>query len=86
MTSTPTLEQLALQVAGLTYTVSQFLKDNNHEQPSYSAAGPYGFPATTPNDVKAAREKLLEITQTLHDVVLGPEENLRRKATEVSYE
>jgi hypothetical protein len=83
MTSSPSLEQLALQVAGLTHTVSKFLKDNGHEQPSFSATGPYGFPASTPNDVKAAREKLLELTQTLNDTVLGPEERLKKQATEV---
>jgi hypothetical protein len=83
MTSAPSLEQLALQVAGLTYTVSKFLKENNHEQPSFSAAGPYGFPTSTPSDVKVAREKLLEVTQMLHDIVLGPEESLKKKATEV---
>jgi hypothetical protein len=83
MTSSPSLEQLALQVAGLTYTVSKFLKDNGHSQPSFSVGGPSGFPASTPSDVKAAREQLLEVTQLLHDIVLGPEERLKKQATEV---
>jgi hypothetical protein len=79
----PSIEELALQVASLTYTVSKFLKVNGHAQPSFAAAGPFAFPASTPDDVKGAREKLLEATQTLHDIILGPEESLRRKATEV---
>jgi len=79
----PTLEELALQIAGLTYSVSKFLKDNNHEQPSYLATGPFGFPPSMPDDVNAAREKLLEATKTLHEIILGPEESIRQKATEV---
>lgn len=79
----PTIEELALQVASLTYTVSTFLKEHGHEQPSFAASGPFGFPASAPGDVKGARAKLLEATQTLYDVILGPEETLRKKATEV---
>jgi hypothetical protein len=52
------------------------LKDSKYEQPSFAAARPYGSPASTPRAVKVAREKLLEMTQTLHDAVLGPEESL----------
>jgi hypothetical protein len=80
--STQSLQDLALQISSLTYTCSRFLKNAG------AAAGDDGdvlFPKAleVPEDVQAAKEQLMQAAQSLHDLVVGPEDRLRRMAIEV---
>lgn len=82
-TSAPSLNDIAFQISGLTYNISQFLEQNNSPSPSIAADGPSRFPADAPADIQAARHQLLELTLNLHNLVLGPEDRIRTQTAEV---
>ena len=76
------LQELALQISSLTYTCSQFLKASG------TAAGDDKdilFPKTleVPQEVQVVKEQLMQAAQSLQDLVVGPEDRLRRMAIEV---
>jgi hypothetical protein len=80
--SSQALQELALQISSLTYTCSQFLKSAGAEAGDDEAVL---FPKTlqVPEEVQAAKEQLMQAAQSLHDLVVGPEDRLRRMAIEV---
>jgi 6-hydroxytryprostatin B O-methyltransferase len=81
--SAPSLNELAFQISGLTYNISKFLDANKLPLPSFAADGPPRFPSSAPPEVQAARQQLLELTLTLHNLVLGPEDRLRALTADV---
>jgi hypothetical protein len=87
MTSTaahsPSLNDIAFQISGLTYNISNFLAQSNTAALSNAVDAPTRFPADAPTDVQAARLQLLELTLNLHNLILGPEERIRTQTAEV---
>ncbi|KIW08972.1 uncharacterized protein PV09_00881 [Verruconis gallopava] len=81
-TATPSLNDLAFQISGLTYNISKFLEQNRHPAPSFAADGPPRFPDSAPAEIQVARQQLLELTLSLHNLILGPEERVRTQTAE----
>jgi hypothetical protein len=80
----PSLNDIAFQISGLTYNISKFLEQSNLPPPSFAVDGPPRFPASAPANIQAARQQLLELTLSLHNLILGPEERIRTQTAEVS--
>ncbi|KAF2093822.1 S-adenosyl-L-methionine-dependent methyltransferase [Rhizodiscina lignyota] len=70
------LETIAKQIQDLTKNVSTYLQNNGHPQPSLSVNGPADFPRDSP-EVAEARGKLIEQTQLLRDLLMGPSDYIR---------
>lgn len=70
------LESIAHQIQELTKNVSTFPQNNGHPQPSLSVGGPADFPRDSP-ELAEARGKLIEQTQLLRDLVMGPSDYIR---------
>lgn len=75
------MEELSEQIASLTKAISSHITAEGLKEPG-SIDGPQDFPAL-PMDLMIAREKLLESTEALNDIVLGPAQKLRNMCAQV---
>lgn len=77
MTSPTPLLDLASSISAHAATVSTYLTQSGHAQPSFAASGPARFPADAPQDVQAARAELVHAARQLQFLALGPTEALQ---------
>ncbi|KAL2292765.1 hypothetical protein FJTKL_07836 [Diaporthe vaccinii] len=69
------LEDLANVILASAKTVKSFLSDNKIPAPSFSVGAPSTFPEC-PQDVRDARNQLLDASKKLHQLALGPIDHL----------
>jgi hypothetical protein len=75
----PSIQSLSENIAKNTALVEQWLTTKNAKALSFEQDADEEFPSTAGEaEVEAARQAILDDTQTLHDLVLGPGEVLRR--------
>jgi hypothetical protein len=75
----PSIQSLSENIAKNTALVEQWLTTKNAKALSFEQDADEEFPSTAGEaEVEAARLAILDDTQTLHDLVLGPGEVLRR--------
>lgn len=73
-----TLTALATRIAKSAELIDSFLKENQLSEPSFEADGPKNFPVTDKNpDILAARDELIDCTQELRDLVVGPTDTIK---------
>lgn len=75
--SSAPLEDLAFTITKNASLVTNFLRENNHTQPSFSPYGPSKFPAEAPDSILSARRELIAAARQLHFLALGPTEALQ---------
>lgn len=81
----PSLTLLAERISKSTETIESFLKDKQLPAPSFDADGPKTFPATDENpDILAARDELIDCTQELRDLVVGPTDTIKWRTMTVN--
>lgn len=66
--------KLADEISRHCRDLDAYIASENLPRPSLDGDGPLEFPitASTPDGIKSSRTRLLDITQTLHDLVAGP--------------
>lgn len=74
--SSVSLEQLASTISSATSTITKFLQDNGHPQPSFAADSPTDFPAEAPLEVATARIDLLTAARQLQFLALWPKDSV----------
>jgi hypothetical protein len=75
----PSIQSLSENIAKNTALVEQWLATKNAKALSFEQDAEEEFPSTAGEaEVETARLAILDDTQTLHDLVLGPGEVLRR--------
>jgi hypothetical protein len=75
----PSIQSLSENIAKNTALVERWLATKNAKALSFEQDAEEEFPSTAgETEVEAARLAILDDTQTLHDLVLGPGEVLRR--------
>jgi hypothetical protein len=75
----PSIQSLSENIAKNTALVEQWLTTKNAKALSFEQDADEEFPSTAGEaEVEAARLAILDDTQTLHDLVLGPGEVFRR--------
>ncbi|KAH7376879.1 S-adenosyl-L-methionine-dependent methyltransferase [Plectosphaerella cucumerina] len=73
-----TLTALAARIAKSAEVIDSFLKENQLPEPSFEADGPKNFPVTDKNpEILAARDELIDCTQELRDLVVGPTDTIK---------
>lgn len=73
------IKELTERIARNSALVEEWLSGNNLKAPSFDQDAEEEFPSTAGNtEIEAARLAVLEDTNTLHDMLLGPGEVLRR--------
>lgn len=73
-----TLTALAARIAKSAETIESFLEANKLPAPSFEADGPKTFPVTDGNpEIMAARDELIDCTQELRDLVVGPTDTIK---------
>lgn len=73
-----TLTALAARIAKSAEAIESFLKENQLPEPSFEADGPKNFPVTDKNpEILAARDELIDCTQELRDLVVGPTDTIK---------
>lgn len=77
MAAQASLIDLASNISKDAATVSNFLKQAGHDQPSFSANGPARFPADAPEEILSARANLIHSARQLQFLALGPTEALQ---------
>ena len=74
------LVQLAQSVLGATESISQRLHERDLPQPSFDADAPRELPV----ELETARQQVLDATQELHQLLLGPAELVHSKTVSTS--
>lgn len=67
---------LAAQISSAAKAIADFMVSNSHPQPSFDVDAPQSFPSA-PKDILDARQQLLDASQTIRELLLGPAEYLR---------
>ncbi|PCH05686.1 O-methyltransferase, family 2 [Penicillium occitanis (nom. inval.)] len=67
---------LAAQISNAAKAIADFMASNGHPQPSFDVDAPQSFPSA-PKDILDARQQLLDASQTIRELLLGPAEYLR---------
>jgi hypothetical protein len=83
-TSPSRLTELAQMIAKETETLDKYLKESGCSTPSFDINAPMDFP-NLPDDIKKTRQTIIECTQELRDLVVGPTEGIRWMAWDVSW-
>lgn len=73
----PSLTDLASDIARNAATISEFLENAGHAQPSFASTGPARFPADAADEILAARTNLIHAARQLQFLALGPTEALQ---------
>ena len=79
MAAPASIKELGERIARNGALIDKWLADKNAKPPSFAADADEEFPAAADDaTVEAARLALLDDTSTVHDLLLGPGEVLRR--------
>lgn len=70
------LVDLASQITHTAKIIDSFIAANGYPQPSFDADAPHAFPPA-PKEILDARRQLLDASQAIRELVLGPAEYLR---------
>lgn len=84
-TNAPLLSQLADEISANTKIIVDYLKANNLPQPSFDADGPLNPISDVDETVSAARTALINATNTLHTLTVGPDETTKFLSYNSSY-
>lgn len=71
-----TLTDLASQITNTAKVINEFLAANGHPQPSFNVDAPSAFPPA-PEEILNARRQLLDASQAITELLIGPAEYLR---------
>jgi hypothetical protein len=82
-TSPSRLIELAQTITKETEKLDKFLKESGCSTPSFDVDAPMDFPRL-PEEIQRARQKVVESTKELGDLVVGPTEGIRWMAWDVS--
>jgi hypothetical protein len=78
MSSLSALSALADKISKSAKTIEKFLQENNLPEPSFDADGPKAFPVGDQHpEILAARDELIDSTQELRDLVVGPTDTIK---------
>jgi hypothetical protein len=83
-TSLSRLTELAQMIAKETETLDKYLKESGCSTPSFDINAPMDFPIL-PDDIKKTRQTIIDCTQELRDLVVGPTEGIRWMTWDVSW-
>jgi hypothetical protein len=77
-TGSSRLTELTDLISTNTKTIEQYFADNNLPSLSFDITAPKDFPVPTANAaLQQARRTVINATQELHDLIVGPRESLR---------
>lgn len=82
-TSSSRLIELAQAITKETEKLDKFFKESGCSTPSFDVDAPMDFPRL-PEEIQRARQKVVESTKELGDLVVGPMERIRWMAWDVS--
>lgn len=83
--STLSLVQLAKSILANAQIIEAHISSNNLPQPSFNSDGPKDFPVNTAQtEIHAARHALIDATNELRDLIIGPTDKLRWMIMNVS--
>jgi len=83
---TSLLEELSEQISKKASIISQFLRSNSYPQPSFDRNGPIiTLPAGAPQEVRVARQSLIDASLKIFQLAVGPAEFLPNIAVGVCY-
>ena len=82
--SSSPLEIFAQEASNNAKTISDFLRSNDLDHPSFERNAPVDAFTSAPKDVLTARSKLTEAAQKLLDLARGPQEYIPNLAVNVS--
>jgi len=82
-TSPSRLIELAQTITKETEKLDRYLKESGCSTPSFDFDAPIDFPIL-PEEIQRARQKIVESTKELGDLVVGPTEGIRWMAWDVS--
>jgi hypothetical protein len=77
------LTELAQTIARETETLEKYLKESGCTTPGFDIDAPMDFPSL-PDHIQKTRQIVVECTQELRDLVVGPTESIRWMAWDVS--
>jgi hypothetical protein len=83
VTSPSRLIELAQTITKETEKLDKYLKESGCSMPSFDVDAPMDFPSL-PEEIQRARQKVVESTKELGDLVVGPKEGIRWMAWDVS--
>lgn len=75
---------LATQIQNTAKMISEFMAANGHPQPSFNVDAPQAFPSA-PKEILDARRQLLEASQAIQELLIGPAEYLRWFSCRVTF-
>jgi 6-hydroxytryprostatin B O-methyltransferase len=73
--ATPLID-LATQISHTAKVINNFIAANGYPQPSFDADAPHAFPSA-PKEILDARRQLLDASQAIRELIIGPAEYLR---------
>ena len=83
--ATSRLIELTEIIAANTKKIDEFFKSEGKPELSFTADGPGDFPVPSSNtEIQEARRAVVNATQELHDLMVGPRETVRWLAWSVS--
>jgi hypothetical protein len=77
------LIELAQTISRETNTLDKYLREHRCPSPSFDVDAPLDFPSL-PDDIQKTRQMIIECTQELRDLVVGPTETIRWMSWDVS--
>lgn len=85
MQSSPSLTELAKSIVEDAQVIELFLSSHNLPQPSFTADGVEDFPVGTEHaHIHAIRHRLIDTTQALRDLIIGPKDTIKWMIMNVS--
>lgn len=86
MSSLSPIEKYAEQVSLSAKALSEYLRANNHPQPSFNRDAPtVTLPASAPRDIVLARRELTEAAFKIFQLAVGPSEFLPHLIADVRH-
>jgi hypothetical protein len=82
LSSPSRLIELARMITKETETLDEYVRESGCSMPGFDVDAPMDFPSL-PEEIQRARQKVVESTQELRDLVVGPTEGLRWMAWDV---
>lgn len=78
ITSNARLTDLSAIIASETAKIQDFFAQNGLPDLSFDPSAPLDFPVSPANsDIQASRRKVINATQELHDLMVGPSQSMR---------